>query len=139
MHVTGLDLNCGDYYPIYLENSVRQGKVREAEIDTSLNYLYVVLMRLGFFDGIPSLNSLGKKDICTEEHMELAAEAAREGIVLLKNIEASLPWKPDESKTLAIIGPLANATRDMLGNYEGCYKYNIYTFDCHFIIHLINL
>ncbi|XWS65760.1 hypothetical protein CRYUN_Cryun05aG0141100 [Craigia yunnanensis] len=115
----GLDLDCGDYYPVYLEKSVRQGKVKEAEIDTSLNYLYVVLMRLGFFDGIPSLMSLGKKDICSEEHIELAAEAAREGIVLLKNIESSLPWKPDESKTLAVIGPLANATRDMIGNYEG--------------------
>ena len=125
MNVTGLDLDCGDYYPIYLEKSVRQGKVREAEIDTALNYLYVVLMRLGFFDGIPSLMSLGKKDICSEEHIELAAEAAREGIVLLKNIEASLPWKPDESKTLAVIGPLANATKDMIGNYEGCNKFTL--------------
>ncbi|XVF40841.1 hypothetical protein PTKIN_Ptkin01aG0148800 [Pterospermum kingtungense] len=115
----GLDLDCGDYYPVYLENSVKQGKVKEEEIDRSLNYLYVVLMRLGFFDGIPSLMSLGKKDICSEEHIELAAEASRQGAVLLKNIEANLPWKPYAHKNLAVIGPLANATRDMLGNYEG--------------------
>ncbi|XP_022744572.1 probable beta-D-xylosidase 5 [Durio zibethinus] len=115
----GLDLDCGDYYPVYLEKSVRLGKVREAEIDTSLKYLYVVLMRLGFFDGIPSLMSLGKKDICSEEHIELAAQAAREGVVLLKNIESNLPWKIDQYKNIAIIGPLANATRDMIGNYEG--------------------
>ncbi|XVF24229.1 hypothetical protein REPUB_Repub13aG0109700 [Reevesia pubescens] len=115
----GLDLDCGDYYPVYLEKSVRQGKVKEAEIDTSLNYLYVVLMRLGFFDGIPSLMSLGKKDICSEEHIELAAEAARQGVVLLKHIEAHLPWKTDAFKTIALIGPLANATKEMLGNYEG--------------------
>lgn len=76
-------------------------------------------MRLGFFDGIPSLMSLGKKDICSEQHIELAAEAARQGAVLLKNIESNLPWKPNAYKNLAVIGPLANATYDMLGNYEG--------------------
>ncbi|XVE90787.1 hypothetical protein DITRI_Ditri20bG0104700 [Diplodiscus trichospermus] len=115
----GLDLDCGDYYPVYLEKSVSQGKVKEAEIDTSLRYLYVVLMRLGFFDGIPSLMSLGKKEICSEEHIELAAEAARAGVVLLKNIESNLPWKPNAYKNIALIGPLADATRDMIGNYEG--------------------
>ncbi|XP_021295808.1 beta-xylosidase/alpha-L-arabinofuranosidase 1-like [Herrania umbratica] len=114
-----LDLDCGVTYPNALENSVKQGKANEAEIDTSLQYLYVVLMRLGFFDGSPSFTSLGKDDVCTQDHIELAAEAAREGIVLLNNVDATLPLNPDAFKTLAIIGPLANATKQMLGNYEG--------------------
>ncbi|EOY17591.1 Glycosyl hydrolase family protein [Theobroma cacao] len=119
MNWLGLDLDCGDTYPKSLEKSVKQGKVNEADVDKSLKYLFVVLMRLGFFDGSPSFKSLGKKDICTQEHVELAGQAAREGIVLLNNVDATLPLNPEAFKTLAIIGPLANATKQMLGNYEG--------------------
>ncbi|KAF9666447.1 hypothetical protein SADUNF_Sadunf16G0230300 [Salix dunnii] len=38
----------------------------------------------GFFDGSP-FKSLGKDRVCSDEHIEVAAEAAREGVVLLKN------------------------------------------------------
>ncbi|XP_038680677.1 probable beta-D-xylosidase 5 [Tripterygium wilfordii] len=115
----GLDLDCGDYYTKALGNSVNQGKVKEADIDKSLKYLYVVLMRLGFFDGSAYFETLGKKDVCSDEHLELAAEAAREGIVLLKNENNALPLKASEIKKLAIVGPHANATSAMIGNYAG--------------------
>ncbi|XP_017975208.1 PREDICTED: probable beta-D-xylosidase 5 [Theobroma cacao] len=114
----GMDLDCGDSYK-YLPSAVSQGKVGEADMDKSLNYLYVVLMRLGFFDGIPALASLGKKDICSEENIELAAEAARQGIVLLKNDNETLPLDATEINNLALIGPHANATDAMIGNYAG--------------------
>ncbi|KAJ4835985.1 hypothetical protein Tsubulata_022939, partial [Turnera subulata] len=103
----------------YVEGSVQQGKVREAEIDKSLKNLYIVLLRLGFFDGIPQYTSLGKKDICSDEHVELAREAAREGTVLLKNVDQTLPLDANKIKTLAVIGPHANATAAMIGNYAG--------------------
>ncbi|KAJ4842613.1 hypothetical protein Tsubulata_025130 [Turnera subulata] len=119
LHGTGLDLDCGEFYPRYVEGSVQQGKVREAEIDKSLKYLYIALLRLGFFDGSPQYTSLGKKDICTEENVELAREAAREGTVLLKNIDQTLPLDANKIKTLAVIGPHANATTAMIGNYAG--------------------
>ena len=38
MHVTGLDLDCGVYFPQFLESSVMQGKVEE-EMDTALEKL----------------------------------------------------------------------------------------------------
>ncbi|EOY06887.1 Glycosyl hydrolase family protein [Theobroma cacao] len=72
-----------------------------------------------FFDGIPALASLGRKDICSEENIELAAEAARQGIVLLKNDNETLPLDATEIKSLALIGPHANATDAMIGNYAG--------------------
>ncbi|KAJ4845838.1 hypothetical protein Tsubulata_046738 [Turnera subulata] len=115
----GLDLDCGEFYPRYVEGSVQQGNVREAEIDKSLKNLYIVLLRLGFFDGIPQYTSLGKKDICSDEHVELAREAAREGTVLLKNVDQTLPLDANKIKTLAVIGPHANATAAMIGNYAG--------------------
>ncbi|KAJ4825741.1 hypothetical protein Tsubulata_039088 [Turnera subulata] len=114
-----LDLDCGDYYTKYVQSSVQQGKIREADIDRSLKCHYVVLMRLGFFDGNPQYNSLGKKDVCSEANVEFAREAAREGTVLLKNVGETLPLDSNKIKTLAVIGPHANATAAMIGNYAG--------------------
>ena len=79
-------------------------------------------MRLGFFDGDPSkqlYGKLGPKDVCSSENQELAREAARQGIVLLKNSKGSLPLSPTTIKTLAVIGPNADVTKTMIGNYEG--------------------
>ncbi|XP_052179896.1 beta-xylosidase/alpha-L-arabinofuranosidase 1-like [Diospyros lotus] len=118
----GLDLDCGyaigSYYGNYAASAVTQGKVREAEIDKALNNLYLVLMRLGYFDGSPQYESLGKSDVCSIEHIKLAAEAAKQGIVLLKNNE-TLPLSSGEMKTIAVVGPHANATEAMIGNYAG--------------------
>ncbi|KAL2484224.1 putative beta-D-xylosidase 5 [Forsythia ovata] len=115
----GLDLDCGNYYTNYANNAVVQGKIKEGDIDIALKNLYVVLMRLGFFDGSPQFETLAKDDICSDEHIELATEAAREGIVLLKNDDNILPLSSDNIKTIAVIGPHANATSAMIGNYAG--------------------
>ncbi|OVA16673.1 Glycoside hydrolase [Macleaya cordata] len=115
----GLDLDCGIYYTNYTKSAVHQGKVKEGDIDKSLNYLYVVLMRLGFFDGShSSFEKLGVDDVCSEDHIELATEAAREGIVLLKN-NNTLPLDLGKYKSFALVGPHANATKAMIGNYAG--------------------
>lgn len=115
----GLDLDCGVYYPRYGLSAVGQGKVREADIDNALRNLYKVLMRLGFFDGIPAYQSLGKENICADSHIELATDAARQGIVLLKNDFATLPLNTKKIKSIALVGPHINATTTMIGNYEG--------------------
>lgn len=116
-----MDLDCGNTYTKYIGNAVVQGKVREEDVDDALQNLYVVLMRLGLFDGIPALKSLGKNNVCNDEHIELATEAARQGIVLLKNENETLPLHSNNIKVLAIVGPHANATKAMIGNYAGLY------------------
>ena len=96
------------------------GKVKEANVDVAVSNLFMVRMRLGMFDGNPKkqpFGSIGVKDVCSVAHQELAAEAARQGIVLLKNEGNTLPLS--RSKRVAIIGPNANATHVMLGDYEG--------------------
>ena len=93
------------------------GRVSQHDLDQSLSNLYVVLMGLGFFDGIPTLASIWKDDTCSAEHIELAREAARQGIVLLKNDNATLP--PKSVKNLALVGPNADAYGAMMGNYAG--------------------
>ncbi|KAF8401238.1 hypothetical protein HHK36_012170 [Tetracentron sinense] len=114
-----LDLDCGKYYPDYATLAVKKGKVTENTIDDSLKNLYIVLMRLGWFDGSPGhYSALGKNDVCSPQHLELSAEAAREGIVLLKNDNNILPLNFNgKQPKFAVVGPHANATIAMIGNY----------------------
>lgn len=117
-----MDLDCGDFLGKHTEAAVNAGLVNEAAIDKAVTNNLVTLMRLGFFDGNPNkqlYGKLGPKDVCTPEHQELAREAARQGIVLLKNSPKSLPLSSSAIKSLAVIGPNANVTKTMIGNYEG--------------------
>ncbi|KAD6795420.1 hypothetical protein E3N88_06316 [Mikania micrantha] len=120
--IAGLDLNCGSFLSQHTEAAIKAGLVKESEVDRAVTNNFATLMRLGFFDGNPSkqiYGKLGPKDVCTSANQELAREAARQGIVLLKNNVGSLPLSPTAIKSLAVIGPNANVTKTMIGNYEG--------------------
>uniref|UniRef100_A0A2C9WG90 Fibronectin type III-like domain-containing protein n=2 Tax=Manihot esculenta TaxID=3983 RepID=A0A2C9WG90_MANES len=106
----------------HTEAAVKAGLVDMSNIDKAVSNNFATMMRLGFFDGDPTkqiYGNLGPKDVCTAENQDLAREAARQGIVLLKNNPGSLPLSPTSIKMLAVIGPNANATLTMIGNYQG--------------------
>ncbi|XVF80668.1 hypothetical protein PTKIN_Ptkin15bG0092700 [Pterospermum kingtungense] len=118
----GLDLDCGPFLAQHTEDAIKRGLLKEADVDSALANTLTVQMRLGMFDGEPSsqpFGSLGPKDVCTPAHQELALEAARQGIVLLKNRGPSLPLSHLRHRTVAVIGPNSNATVTMIGNYAG--------------------
>ncbi|KAG8066432.1 hypothetical protein GUJ93_ZPchr0004g38187 [Zizania palustris] len=118
---SGLDLNCGNFLAQHTVAAVQAGKLSESDVDRAITNNFIVLMRLGFFDGDPRklpFGGLGPKDVCTSSNQELAREAARQGIVLLKNTGA-LPLSAKSIKSMAVIGPNANASFTMIGNYEG--------------------
>ncbi|XP_010937054.1 beta-xylosidase/alpha-L-arabinofuranosidase 2 [Elaeis guineensis] len=120
--LAGLDLNCGSFLGQHTQAAVKAGKLKESDVDKAITNNFVVLMRLGFFDGDPrkqEYGSLGPKDVCTAANQELAREAARQGIVLLKNDDDALPLDPKSITCMAVIGPNANVTKTMIGNYEG--------------------
>ncbi|MQL80131.1 hypothetical protein Taro_012576 [Colocasia esculenta] len=122
--IAGLDLNCGSFLGQHTKAAVTGGLLKESDVDKAIANNVATLMRLGFFDGDPSrgpYGSLGAKDVCTQEHQDLARDAARQGVVLLKNAKAALPLSPTAVTSLAVIGPNANVTRTMLGNYEGMH------------------
>ncbi|KAL0387156.1 UNVERIFIED_CONTAM: Beta-xylosidase/alpha-L-arabinofuranosidase 2 [Sesamum radiatum] len=119
---SGLDLNCGDFLSKFTQTAVDRGLLNETVINGAISNNFATMMRLGFFDGDPSkqlYGNLGPTDVCTPSNQELARQVAREGIVLLKNTEGSLPLSPKTIKSLAVIGPNANVTHTMLGSYEG--------------------
>ncbi|KDP44489.1 hypothetical protein JCGZ_16322 [Jatropha curcas] len=117
----GLNMNCGDFLGKYTENAVKLNKVEESIVDEALTYNFVVLMRLGFFDGDPKslqFGNLGPSDVCSDDHQSLALDAALQGIVLLEN-KGALPLSKNNIKNLAVIGPNSNVTTTMISNYAG--------------------
>ena len=115
----GTDLECGDSYKA-LVNAVKQGLISEAEIDRALKRLFEARFRLGMFDP-PELVPYAKIPFSTNDsaaHRQLALEAARESIVLLKNENNALPLRKD-LKSIAVIGPNADNVQVLLGNYNG--------------------
>jgi beta-glucosidase len=115
----GTDLECGDSYKS-LVNAVKQGLISEAEIDRALKRLFEARFRLGMFDP-PELVPYAKIPFSVNDsaaHRQLALEAARESIVLLKNENNTLPLRKD-LKSIAVIGPNADDVQVLLGNYNG--------------------
>ncbi|XP_015963320.1 probable beta-D-xylosidase 6 [Arachis duranensis] len=126
----GVDINCGTYMLRHTESAVEQGKVKEEDIDRALFNLFSVQMRLGLFDGDPSrgpFGKLGPQDVCTPQHLTLALEAARQGIVLLKNDKKFLPLDQNNDASLAVVGPMAVSDK-LGGGYSGipCSSKSLY-------------
>ena len=115
----GTDLTCGTEYPTLVQ-AVKQGLIRETEIDTAVKRLMTARFRLGMFDP-PEMVAYARIPFSqndTAEHRQLALKTARESIVLLKNANHTLPLKKNV-KSLAVIGPNADAPEVLWGNYYG--------------------
>jgi beta-glucosidase len=115
----GTDLTCGTEYKSLIQ-AVKQGLITEAQIDTSLKRLMTARFRLGMFDP-PEMVPYARipfSENDSPEHHQLALKTARESIVLLKNEARVLPLRKD-LKSIAVIGPNADAPDVLWGNYYG--------------------
>jgi beta-glucosidase len=115
----GCDLECATTYE-HLKEAVQKGLITEREIDVAVKRLFLARFKLGMFDP-PEMVKYTKipfETVDSKEHKEMALEAARKSIVLLKNEDHLLPLKKD-IKTIAVIGPNADQWQMLLGNYNG--------------------
>jgi len=112
-----------DYAP-YLE-AVKKGLLQESEIDAALVRLFTARMKLGMFDPpeMAPYTKIDEKLLDSASHRALARKLANESMVLLKN-DGVLPLKGTGGK-IAIIGPLADQTRVLLGNYNGTPTHSV--------------
>eukprot|EP00850_Spirogloea_muscicola_P003456 SM000014S00244 [mRNA] locus=s14:222178:228841:+ [translate_table: standard] len=136
----GMDVECGTTLQKSTESAVAKGFVTgkavahlslvscvfgvapaAEQVDEALARGLTVQMRLGMFDGNPQLGTWGAVPAAvlgSPAHRELALTAARQSVVLLLNRQNVLPIAKIQ-KSIAVIGPHADATSAMLGNYEG--------------------
>jgi beta-glucosidase len=115
---TGTDLNCGSISP-YLSQAVERGLITEEEIDINLKRLFMARFRLGLFDPDQNVSyaSIPYSEVRSQKNLQKSLQASRESVVLLKN-DNILPLNKDLEQ-VAVIGPLADDYRVLLGNYHG--------------------
>jgi beta-glucosidase len=112
-----------DYKP-YLQ-AVKQGFLKESEIDVALTRLFTARMKLGMFDPpeMVPYSKIDEKLLDSAAHREMARKVAGESMVLLKN-DGVLPLKTSAIK-IVVVGPLADQTRVLLGNYNGLPSHTV--------------
>ena len=119
----GTDLECGTFYLQHTQQALDNKTIVESDIDQALQRTFNILVRLGWFDPPEQqpYRLLNKDHVNTLETQQLALQSAQESIVLLKNLNNALPLNMDQlkGKKIALIGPTANATVLMQGDYFG--------------------
>lgn len=117
--LAGVDLSCGPEFGA-LTKAAQSGYVSEKDIDNSLVKLFIARLRLGLFDAdsLVPFAAISSEENDLPLSRELALKVARESIVLLKNSENTLPLT-NKLKRIAVVGPYANDTNVLLGNYNG--------------------
>lgn len=113
----GVDIELPDpsCYPL-LPQLVSEGKVSLADVDRSVARVLRAKFQLGLFENPFVDVERAVKGTNTPAHQQLAAEAARRSIVLLKNANNLLPLEASKLQSIAVIGP--NAAGVHLGGYS---------------------
>jgi beta-glucosidase len=122
----GCDLECGCTYNIpcdygRLKEAVDQGLVRNEDLDRSVKRLFMARFRLGMFDPPEQVpySQIPFSVVDSPKHREMALEVARQSLVLLKNQANLLPLDKNKLNSIAVIGPNADETLVLAGNYMG--------------------
>lgn len=119
-----MDMQAG-FYEDALAKLVKKGTINEQLINTSVRRILKKKFELGLFDDPYRYSDVEreKNTVMKPEFLEAAREVARKSIVLLKNGQVPRQEKPllplsKEVKQLAVIGPLADARREMIGSWS---------------------
>ncbi len=123
-----------DNYKEAVYGALAEGYISEKDLDNVLRGDFRVMIKLGMLD--PAKENpyakigTGKDSIdpwTSDEHKELAREATRKSIVLLKNENDLLPLQKEKIKRIAVIGPRADEV--LLDWYSGTPPYRITPLD----------
>ena len=117
--LNGTDLECGKVF-MNLADGLKQGLIKESDLDGHLRRTLTGRFELGMFDPAEMLPwaNIPASNISSEEHDQLATQAARESMVLLENNKGVLPLSKS-IRTLAVLGPNADDVELLNGNYGG--------------------
>ncbi len=115
----GVDMDMvGEGFLTTLKESLQKGEISQQEIDMACRRVLEAKYKLGLFeDPFRYCNvKRAKTEIYTAANRKEARATAAQSFVLLKNENNTLPVK--KAGTIALIGPLADATENMTGTWS---------------------
>ena len=124
--IAGSDMDMeSSLYVSQLVGLVNSGKVDIKLIDDAVRRILRVKYELGLFDDPYKYcnNERSIQELGSDQNMQVALEAAKKSIVLLKNNNQLLPLEKDGEK-IALIGPLVDDKNSPLGNWRSQAVYN---------------
>jgi beta-glucosidase len=115
--MAGLDMDMADgAYASSLASLARSGKLPIEVLDEAVRRVLRIKFKAGLFDHPYTDPQREQRDTLTPDSLQLARKAAQESMILLRNENGTLPLKKD-TRTIAVIGPLANSKADQLGSW----------------------
>ncbi|HSU57282.1 MAG TPA: glycoside hydrolase family 3 N-terminal domain-containing protein [Candidatus Dormibacteraeota bacterium] len=108
---------------LHLVELVRKGVLKEKQLDDLIAPMLHWKFQMGLFDDPYVDPDEAARVVGCAVHRDLALEAARQTITLLKNENQLAPLDASKLESIAVIGP--NAHRMLLGGYSGLPKHNV--------------
>jgi beta-glucosidase len=107
-----------------LGNSVKEGKITEQQITEACRRILEAKFKLGLFDDPYKYcnDDRAKSEVFNAANRAEARSTATQSFVLLKNTNNVLPIK--KSGTIALVGPLADATENMTGTWSVAARFS---------------
>ena len=117
--LSGTDTECGGSYRSLVQ-AMKDGKIKEQDLDVSLTRLFRGRFELGMFDPDDRVaySQIPYSVVSSPEHIAQALNMARQSMVLLKNSQNTLPLSK-ELKKIAVVGPNAADSTMLWANYNG--------------------
>ena len=103
-------------YAHHLPQLVTEGRISEEKVDRMVRNVLRTKLRLGLFER-PYVDPESFPDWGNPTYLADALETARQSIVMLRNRDETLPLKPPELSSLAVIGPMADEPYEQLGTW----------------------
>lgn len=97
-----------------LKQSVEEKKVSMETIDNAVRNILRLKFRLGLFENPYVVTPQTVK--YADAHLQVAKTAAEQSVILLKNDAQTLPFT-DKVKTVAVVGPMADAPYEQMGTW----------------------
>jgi beta-glucosidase len=115
--LAGIDMEMASQsYKEHLHNLIEEGEISPTQIDEMVARILTLKFELGLFEN-PYVDGETEPLILSNEHKNIAKEAAIKSCVLLKNEGRALPLSKENTNSIAVIGPLADDGYEQMGTW----------------------
>ncbi|HEX8494729.1 MAG TPA: glycoside hydrolase family 3 N-terminal domain-containing protein [Pyrinomonadaceae bacterium] len=105
-------------YNKHVAQLIKEGKLSTEKLDEAVRRILRIKFRLGLFERPYADAARERTALLSREHRDAARDIAARSMVLLKNERETLPLEKFRG-TIAVIGPLADSQKDMIGSWSG--------------------